>query len=60
MTTVELVERLVVLERQMTEEMAKGLPNDYLRGYVEGKRDAYHRVLGMLTGVEPSDSVIVP
>ena len=49
MTTVELIERLVILERLMTEEMVKGLPNDYLRGLVEGKRDTYHRVLQMLT-----------
>ena len=47
----EFIERLVVLERQMNEEMTKGLPNDYLRGLVEGKRDAYRRVLEMITGI---------
>ena len=49
----EFIERLVVLERLMAEEIERGLPNDYLRGRVEGKRDAYRRVLEMITGEEP-------
>ena len=52
MTTRDLIEQVVALERLMAEEISKGLPNDYLRGRVEGKRDAYRRVLEMLTGGE--------
>ena len=51
MTTVELIERLVALERLMTEEMSRGLPDDYTRGSIEGARGAYRRVLEMVTDV---------
>ena len=54
MILTELIERLVVLEHLMAEELAKEIPIspqwDYLRGTVEGKRDAYRRVLAMITG----------
>ena len=61
MTPVELtnfIECLVVLEHLMAEELAKEIPIspqwDYLRGTVEGKRDAYRNVLRILTGEPPT------